>query len=403
MEFISSKASKYGAKMRGRSFRGRLKIALRVYFLLVVLCLGIPGNAGGDEIENSSTILEPEVSAGGAVLMDRESGRVLWGRNIHQRRYMASTTKIMTALVAIQEGELDDVVKVSQKAASVEGSSVYLEAGEEKKLEELLYGLILRSGNDAALAIAEHIGGSVENFNRLMTEKAREIGAENTFFQNPHGLHHDNHYSTAYDLALIASYALENEVFRGIVSVPRAIISWPSQRWNRVLHNQNKLLHLYEGADGVKTGWTSPAGRCFVGSATRAGWQLVVVVLNAPDMWEDAQNLLDYGFNAYERQQLLHKNQELKKVKIENGLRENCRIEAGGYFYYPLSQDELNEVRYKFFIKNSYPAPVIKGELLGTVKLMLGKVEIGEVELVAGEDVDRQPFYQPLVEWWLKS
>ena len=332
--------------------------------------------------------------------MDRETGRVLWARNIHQRRYIASTTKIMTALVAIEKGDLDDVVQVSEKAAAVEGSSVYLEAREKKTLEELLYGLILRSGNDAALAIAEHVGGSAENFYRMMTKKARDIGAENTFFKNPHGLHHEHHYSTAYDLALIAAHALENETFQNIVSTPRAIISWPGQEWDRVLHNQNKLLQFYNGADGVKTGWTSPAGRCFVGSATRNGQQLVVVVLNAPQMWEDAEKLLDYGFAVYRHRDLLTDGQELTMVEVEKGLQEQCKVEAGADFSYPLSEDEVGQVKYKFFLHETYPAPIFSGEKLGRVEMKLNREKIGMVDLVAGEDVGRRPFYQPLLEWW---
>ena len=195
-------------------------------------------------LSNPSAVLSapPSTAARAAVVMEASSRRVLYAKNPHMKLPMASTTKIMTAILAIEMGNLEDVVTVSPKAMGVEGSSIYLAKGERLTLEQLLYGLMLRSGNDAAVAIAEHIGGSVENFVRLMNRKAVQIGARNTNFVNPHGLHDDMHYTTAYDLALISAYAMQNPVFRTIVSTKYKKIPWEGRSYDRVLQNKNALL-----------------------------------------------------------------------------------------------------------------------------------------------------------------
>ncbi|NLZ28679.1 MAG: D-alanyl-D-alanine carboxypeptidase, partial [Firmicutes bacterium] len=244
--------------------------------------------------------------------------------------------------------------------------------------------------------------GSVEEFVTLMNEKAREIGAEKTHFENPHGLHHKKHRSTAYDLALISSYAMKNEIFRRIVVAPRAIITWPEHEWDRILHNQNRLLQLYEGADGIKTGWTTPAGRCFAGSAFHEGQRLIVVVLDAPDMWEDASLLLDYGFTAYKVELLIAAGQIIKTVQVDKGLQEQAAVAAGSSFYYPLAADELSDVRYRFCLQEPYRAPLKEGKKIGTLEIVFHDKIIGSVDLVAGEGIRRAPFYRPLLELWEK-
>jgi len=197
-----------------------------------------------------------------------KGGRILYARNPYLPRPMASITKVMTAVLALEIGRLDNSVAVSPRAAQTGGSSVWLEEGETKTLEELLYALMLRSGNDAAVAIVEHLAGDEKTFAGIMTRRARELGAKNTVFQNSHGLHHPEHYTTAYDYSLITAYAMSISKFREIVGTAHTIISWPGHPWDRHLYNQNKLLEIYAGAEGVKTGWTTLAGRCFVGVAT---------------------------------------------------------------------------------------------------------------------------------------
>ena len=341
-----------------------------------------------EEEEGSETT--GEISALAAVLMDRESGRILWERNPDQKLPMASTTKIMTALLALELGHETDLIVVSEKAANTEGSSIWLEEGEEITLEELLYGLMLLSGNAAAVAIAEHIAGSVEAFARLMNIKARALGAHNTHFTNPHGLPDDNHYTTARDLALITRHALMNERFRDIIATPEYTISWPGHPWDRIMVNQNRLLEEYPGADGVKTGWTRKAGRCFVGSATREGWQLLVVVLNAPQMWEDAMALLDYGFHNYQKELLAEKGQYICLAEVYKGER-SVNLVAAENLYYPLAAGEKAEIVSRPVLKEQIKAPLATGEPLGSLEFYLAGNMIGSVELLSGHPVERYP------------
>lgn len=212
-----------------------------------------------------------ETSAKAAVLIEKNTGRVLYRRNEETALPMASTTKVMTALLALEEGQLDDVVTVSRNAFGVPGTSIYLSEGEKLTLRDLLYGLMLASGNDAAVAIAEHIGGSVDAFCRRMTERAAELGCQNTVFLSPNGLPTLGHHTTAYDLALIAREAMDHPEFREIVSTRRASIPWEGRTYSRILNNKNRLLTDYDGATGIKTGYTKAAGRCLVFGAKRDG------------------------------------------------------------------------------------------------------------------------------------
>ena len=236
------------------------------------------------------------VSASAAVLMDADSGRLLYAKNENKRLPMASTTKIMTCLLACECLDPDSVVTVPKETTGVEGSSIYLEAGEKLTVRELLYGLMLRSGNDAANTLSYAVSGSTDGFVRLMNLKAKSLGLDDTHFANPSGLPDNNHYTTARDLALLASYALKNELFASVVSQKSAVIS----DGKRYLSNRNKLLFTYRGMTGVKTGYTPEAGKCLVTSASRDGVCLVAVTLNDGNEWNDHASLLDYGFASYE-------------------------------------------------------------------------------------------------------
>ena len=364
--------------------------------MLLLLSLLLPAAAAA---ESELATEEGGITARAAILMDRETGRVLWEKNAQLRLPMASTTKIMTAILALELGNEADVITTSKRAAATEGSSIWLEEGEQKTLEELLYGLMLLSGNDAAVAIAEHIAGSVENFAALMNEKAAAIGATNTHFCNPHGLPDDRHYTTAYDLALISAYALQNERFREIIRTPEYIISWPGREWDRVLQNQNRLLELYPGGDGVKTGWTKEAGRCFVGSATREGWQLVAVVLNAPQMWEDTMRLLDYGFETYSRQKVLYQGQVICTAEVYKGTQ-RVDVVASKDFHYPLRPEERSRVRYVIKLQDRLAAPLAAGQKLGELEMYLGENLLGRVELQSGQAIRRMPLGHYLAGLW---
>lgn len=276
----------------------------------------------------------PSTNAQAAALIDVTSGRLLYSHNGDAQLRIASLTKIMTAIVAIETGELSDMVKVGKNAYGVEGSSIYLQLDEEISLQHLLYGLMLRSGNDAAVAIAEHVGGSVDGFVLLMNEKARDIGMTRTQFRNPHGLDAEGHYSTAEDMAKLTAYALRNPVFREIVKTASIKVPNPHEKWDRLWRNKNKMLHLYEGADGVKTGFTKAAGRCLVSSATRNGQQLVAVTLNDGSDWVDHSKLLDYGFERY----------PLQVIYRAGTLLERSQLASPYTFAYPLAEEERGRV-----------------------------------------------------------
>ncbi len=272
--------------------------------------------------------------AEGAALIDVSSGRILYSHQGDKRMRIASLTKIMTAIVAIEHGKLSERVKVNKNAYGKEGSSIYLKLGEEMSLHHMLYGLMLRSGNDAATAIAEHVGGSLEGFVYLMNEKAQQLGLENTHFMNPHGLDEEGHYSTANDLAKLTAYALKNPVFREIVKTKVKTVPNPNEPWDYKWYNKNKMLSLYEGADGVKTGYTKLANRCLVSSATRNGQQLAAVTLNDRTDWADHSRLLDYGFMYY----------PLTDVVVKGERVDGYNLAAGASFRYPLAEEERLQI-----------------------------------------------------------
>ena len=249
-----------------------------------------------------------DITAKAAVLMEQSTGRVLLKKNSEKKLPMASCTKILTAITVIENCDVTERIEVDKRAVGIEGSSIYLRAGEKLTVTELLYGLMLQSGNDCAEALAYHVSGDKESFSNLLNDTARKIGAKNSNFVTPHGLHNDNHYTTAYDLALITCYALKNELFKKIVSTQKINISNDGYDFDRVIINKNKLLKNFEFADGVKTGYTKKAGRCFVGSATKDGMQLVAVVLDCGPMFEESQKLLQYGFNNYRFKTVYQKN-----------------------------------------------------------------------------------------------
>ncbi len=247
------------------------------------------------------------VSAKSAILIDASDGTVIYQKNAKERLGMASTTKIMTALIVAEELPLDKRVAIPKEAVNTEGSSVYLTEGELLTVRELLQALLLASANDAAAALAITLAGSIEAFASKMNEKARDLGLEDTNFVNPHGLYDEQHYTTAYDLAILSAAALENETVREIAATQRAIIPQGVTAENeagvskRYLQNHNKMLKLYEGAIGLKTGFTKKTGRCLVSAAERDGLRLVAVTLSAPDDWRDHTAMLDLGFSLYEK------------------------------------------------------------------------------------------------------
>jgi serine-type D-Ala-D-Ala carboxypeptidase (penicillin-binding protein 5/6) len=308
----------------------------RSFFVMIVLMLlfsCIP----------EQTVFARSVSAQSAILIEQTSGRVLFEKDAYTKRRIASITKIMTAILAIESGKMEETVTVSNRAVRAEGSSIYLKPNEKIKLKHLVYGLMLRSGNDAAIAIAEHVAGSVEGFVFLMNQKAAEIGMTNTEFANPHGLDDaENHYSTAYDMALLMRYAMQNEEFRKISETKVYRAPNPDEKWDRVWRNKNKLLtNLYDYCTGGKTGYTKRAKRTLVTTASKEGLDLVAVTLNAPDDWNDHIIMYEYGFDNY----VLAKVEDDRIVKnIKDRFYRN-KVIANRDFLYPVTKDEMENLR----------------------------------------------------------
>ncbi|MDQ8735501.1 D-alanyl-D-alanine carboxypeptidase family protein [Paenibacillus sp. LHD-38] len=307
-------------------------------------------------------------NARASALIDVESGRLLFSSNGDTSMRIASLTKIMTAIVAIDNGKLTDKVKTSKRAVGKEGSSIYLQLGEEMSLLNMLYGLMLRSGNDAATAIAEHVGGSEEGFVHLMNEKATFLGLTHTQFKNPHGLDEEGHYSSANDLAKLTAYALKNEVFAEIVSTRVKKVPNPHEKWEYSYTNKNKMLSMYEGADGVKTGYTKKSLRCLVSSATREGQQLAAVTINDGDDWADHRKMLDWGFGNYPLKEIAAKGQQISGYPYT----------IGQSFKYPLAEEEANDIQSRLVLHEMDSIRYTLGER-GILEWHMNNVKIGAV------------------------
>ncbi len=325
-------------------------------------------------------------TAKAAVLMDACTGAVLYSKNMNERLGMASTTKIMTGILAIEHGNLTDTVTIPAEGEWVEGSSIYLNPNEKISLETLLYGLLLKSGNDAAVAIGKHISGSEEAFVNLMNDKAAELGLKNTHFANPHGLYHENHYTTAYELAKIAKYAMENPVFAQIVNTQSYKETPPEDRNGRVINNANKLISMFSDAIGVKPGFTPETGRTLVGAAEKNGMKVITVTLDCPDDWNEHRNMFDYAFNNFEKKVILKKGDSVGTFRVFGGnynevglISENeisMLVKKGEKADYTIEMDQ-----------QTLNAPVFSGQNVGNAKICSGDKVIGEVEIVTNGDV----------------
>ncbi len=306
-----------------------MKKIILVLFLCLLINITYPNKVLGLNINSTS-----------AILIEASTNTILYEKNPYEERHMASTTKIMTAILGIEHGNLDSIVNITNESAGVEGSSLYLRENEKLTLEDLLHGLMLVSGNDAAVAIAIHIGGSEENFIKMMNDKAKELGCNNTNFETPHGLPNDKHYTTAYDLAIIASYAMKNDTFVKIINAPMKSMPYENNVDERIIYNKNQLLNSYEGANGIKTGFTNNAGKCFVSAANQDGMQLIGVVLNSGDIYGESKSLLDYGFNNFEMEKIVEKGQYIKTYS--NGSGEIVKLLCDEDIYYPTNITKQN-------------------------------------------------------------
>lgn len=337
----------------------------------------------------------PSIVGKACILMDVKTKEILYELASHELMEPASTTKIMTCILALEKGDLNDKVVISNNPPLVGGSSIYLKSGDSLTLEEILYGMMLNSGNDAATAVAEHIGGSTPEFVEMMNKKAKEIGAKDTKYANPSGLPDEGHVTTAYDLALISRYALLNfPDFQKIVSSKTMKIPGSSENTHRLLENTNKLLWDYEGADGLKTGYTSTAGRTLVATATRDGWQLMAVILNSgwDEVFDDAATLLDYGFDNFQRLDLIQRGETISKAKVRFGHDVELVTAKGISTIVPKNVPITRAIS----IEDDIMAPIEKGSVLGKLEFYLGNKKLNSVDLIAQSDVKRKVY----TYWW---
>lgn len=339
----------------------------------------------------------PQVSATAAVLIEASTGKVIGGKNAHKRMPMASTTKIMTALVAIENSNIDDVVSISPLAVGIEGSSVYLYEGERLTIKDLLYALLLESANDAATAIAIAVGGSVEGFAALMNQKAAELQLQDTHFTNPHGLDDPEHYTTALELAKIAAAAMKSDIFKSIVSTYKITIPLNETEGVRLLINHNKLLKSYKGATGIKTGYTKKSGRCLVSAAEHDGVELIAVTLNAPDDWQDHKNMLDYGFSQYESRLLCAEGGFQHMQPIICGTDSYVLVKNGSEVRVTVPRDS-NEIKQTVEMFRFSYAPISEGEQIGRLVYTSDGEILAETPLLATYTVNKVNYKKTLWE-----
>lgn len=323
------------------------------------------------------------LSAQAAILIDADSGRVLWEHNSHQRMYPASLTKMMTGLLASESGTLDQVYRASKDAAHTGESSIALAEGEPLKLRQVLEASLIKSANDATVMLAESVGGSVPAFVQMMNNRAAAMGLIDTHFMNPHGLHDIGHYSSAADLCEIARVGMRNPVFAGIVGTRETLIPWAGKPWMRKLVNRNRLLLRWQYCDGIKTGYTRHAGRCLAASATENGWRLICVVLKCKDSWADAQTLLQWGFDTYQRQCLAQAGTQYQ-VRVRRGVKRLATARPERDLFLVLGAGETAPQVTSVSVRAA--APIKAGQAVGLLRVRTGREE-QQVRLLATEDV----------------
>lgn len=372
------------------------KLTLFLFLIIIVLNIG-------------HTYAAPDIIAPNAILMDYETGEVLFEKNAHKVTYPASITKILTAIIALENTRLDDIVTVDYDLF-VGGASMYIAKGESFTIEELLRGLMIRSGNDAGEVLARHISGSVEEFSKLMNKRALELGAKNTHFTNPHGMPDANHVTTAYDLAVISRHAMKFDIFREIVKSTHFIIPpteqtinqrtfkntnrflWGTGGANQILYNGKYIDIKYDIVDGIKTGYTSQALNCLATSATKEGHTLIAIVLGAhTSLYLDSRRLLDYGYSNYKSVLLTEENQLELEAEVKGGKEDTVALYTSNKLtkVFPRSTDTSNITK-EIEINENITAPINTGDKLGKVVYYLNGEALGEVELVAQASIEKR-------------
>lgn len=368
--------------------------------LIFIFCLIFTVNCYGENIK-------PQVNALSAVLIDGDTGRILWGKNEDAPMAMASTTKIMTAIVTLENADISRKTTISKNATLAPPVKMYLQQGEVLTLEQLLYALLMQSSNDAAVAIAEDVGGNVENFCKMMNKKAKELGCIDTEFVTPNGLDKGNHHSTAYDMALIGAYAIKNSEFIKISNTKN--ISFSSNKKSYSIVNKNQLLNSYNGAIGIKTGFTGKAGHCFVGAAKRGNVTLVSVVLASgwgtagkAKKWSDTVKILNYGFDNYKKYSIIGDNIDVcvDKAKVNKTvLKYKNSVEL------LLNENEKNEIMFKNNVPPIIEAPIYKNSKIGIGEVYIGNYKAAEIDIIASENISKHSLgnsFNKIIEDWIK-
>ena len=337
-----------------------------------------------------SNCLIPDLLYKGMVVIEQNTGRVLDEYNKDTRLPMASTTKIMTALTVLKNcKDIDKEILIDERAVGIEGTSMYLRKGEKLTIKELLSGMLLPSGNDAATALAYSICPTMEEFAHLMNKEAENLGLLNTNFQNSHGLDQEEHYTSAYDLAIISAEAMKYDVFKDIVASANISVrgAGGDQGDIRYLKNKNRLLHSFEGTTGIKTGFTDNAGRCFVSSAKRGNLEIICVVLNCPDMFQVSANLLSKAFENYNYIQLLQPYHYYRKIEVLDGKQEEVKLYTKKGFSYPLSKEECDKITYEYNVPDNLTAPIEKEQVIGSVTIKLNDKVLFEENIYTTEEI----------------
>lgn len=370
------------------------KILSLIFILIAIFLSSFKMNVMAKEISSS---------AKGMVVIEGNSGEVLYSKNENLELPMASTTKIVTAIVAIENAsDLDEKFVVSEKAIGIEGTSIYLKSGEKLSLRELLYGLILASGNDCAVAIAEHIGG-LDNFVGLMNQFASNLGLEHTSFKNPHGLDEDGHYTSAYDLGMMTAYALRNPIFREIVSTERMVIEKNDLYQARYLKHKNRLLFTDENCIGVKTGFTDNAGRCLVNAHAENGLQIISVVLNCQPMFEECDRLTKLAMSEYMMKEFVLPYNFVSNIEIDKSPKSEIGIITVAGFKKPILKSEENEYEVKYIMPDRLVAPIELNQGVGSVQVLYKGDVIYEGELITIEGAqnnDMKYLFDNIIDKW---
>lgn len=368
------------------------KIVLFVVFCIVITFSGVNCVSARDIV----AVTAPVVSAKGYALIEATTGRVVAAQNEHTKLPMASTTKIMTALLALEQPNINEYFTVDSSAIMVEGSSMGLMQGDQVSLYALAQGMLLPSGNDAANAAAVRVSGSIPKFVEKMNKRAADLSMNNTHFETPSGLDGEQHFSTAFDMAILARVALQNPDFKGISRLSRAKVEFGNPPFTRYLSNHNRLVKDYPGCIGVKTGFTKKAGRCLVSAVERDGVTLICVTLNAADDWNVHKNLYDYGFSVVKLNRIDVDTSEIR-VDIVGGEKEQICVVAHTDTYVPILVEDFALLRSEVRLNQFYYAPLTEGEVLGEIGFYLDGVEIATVALVSGERVRQKKVEK---KWW---